>query len=270
MGVAGLIVGLLLVSWVFWSQISWNTRLDDAELEAYLVVGARTRDQKHALEELSKRFDAGAPGLDHWAEQVVTLSRSDGLDPSVQATIAWLMQYDAPRAAFRERLAELVEPRWPELVRRNAATSLAKARDERALPVLRAMLEPYEIRSPLDGTVESLIGPEQPVRAGDGVARLATTQDGEAQVADVRTPVPGTVLSLPVEEGGTVGADEALVVLRPSPEHLVNAAAALALVGSAEDAQRLRRALAGASRLPDAARELVSRAATELESNRDE
>ena len=260
-GVVGLIVGLVIVSWVFWSQISWNTRLSDDELQAYLVAGARTRDQKHALEELSKRFDAGDPGLDHWADRVVELSRSDGLDPSVQATIAWLMHYGAERDAFRERLVELVDPKLAPMIRRNAATSLAKCGDERALPELRAMVSPHTITCSVDGVVESLIGPEQPVRAGDGVARI-TVEDG---VADIRTPVPGSVLSLAAKEGDTVTAGDTLVVLRPDPAHVANAAAAMALIGDKEDAQLLRRLLGGASRMPDDVRELVPRAASELE-----
>ncbi len=130
----GTFAGFAALTALFWSQVWWGNRLDDEELAAYLDPSADTKQQKHAVEELSHRFEERTPGVDRWAGDLVELSRTS--HPTVRASCAWVMQYDATRPEFRARLLEMVQSAGP-MVQRNAATSLAAAGDPGGRAVLR-------------------------------------------------------------------------------------------------------------------------------------
>ncbi len=224
----------VLVPGLFWWGTTFASRLDDAELTENLRTDASPRAVQHAIHELSVRFEEGRPGMDRFAPGLVGASRR--AEDAVRVAAAWCMQFDARRPEFTERLRELVADDRSELVRRNAALALAKTGDGAALPVLRAMLAPVTVRAPLAARVESVVALESAVREGGMVARLRAADGSELEL---RSELAGTVAEQPVRAGDDVAAGASVVVLRPEPEHVENAAAALALVGTESDAVAL-------------------------------
>jgi pyruvate/2-oxoglutarate dehydrogenase complex dihydrolipoamide acyltransferase (E2) component len=63
--------------------------------------------------------------------------------------------------------------RDPEpLVRRNAALQLVRFGDASGRPELRAMLQPFEAKSPINGTIVSILPVGSELRAGALLARI--------------------------------------------------------------------------------------------------
>ena len=82
---------------------------------------------------------------------------------------------------------------------------------------------------------------EAPVKDGAPVARV---RRDDGTVGDVRAPVPGSVIRRAVESGAHVEPGDAVIVLGPDARHALNAAGALALVGTRDDAEILSMAAA--------------------------
>jgi biotin carboxyl carrier protein len=235
--IGAVLLGTIALTWLVWHQTWFGTRLSDDELIAAMEPSASARSAQHGVEEITHRL--GRPGADRWAKLLVEASRR-AEDP-VRVSAAWAMQYDAGREEFVARLREMVGSDASELVRRNAATSLALSGDASARTVLRSMLEPFTVRSTDAGVVSGLVAVEAPVKDGAPVARVGR-DDGTS--ADVRAPVPGGVLRRAVENGARVAVGDPLVVLGPDGRHALNAAGALALVGTNDDAELLSLAAA--------------------------
>lgn len=217
-----------------WHQTWFGARLGDAELLEVMAPESSSREAQHGIEEITRRFDEGRPGMDRWAAALVEVSRR--ADDPVRVSAAWAMQFDAGREEFVLRLREMVVGDESELVRRNAAGSLAKAGDPASRPVLRSMLEPFTLRAPHAGIATGLLAPDMPARSNTLAARIAR-DDGA--VAEVRVTAPGRVIQRAVPDGSRVAAGDALLVLAPDSLHALNAVAGLALVGTAEDVELL-------------------------------
>jgi biotin carboxyl carrier protein len=229
-----------------WRQTWFGARLEDSELIAATAPTARPRDVQHAIEEITQRFAENRPGMDRWAKALVEASRR-AEDP-VRIQAAWAMQFDAGREEFVARLREMTAADASPLVRRNAACSLAKSGDAAALPVLREMLRTTNVVAPDAGVVSSVPGVGAPVAENGAVARVRRDDGSDI---DVRTPVPGIVVERVAKDGARVAAGDAIVALAPNARHALNAAAALALVGTKDDVDLLLTACAPQSEYPD-------------------
>ena len=159
---------------------------------------------------------------------------------------------------MREALAD--DP--AAMVRRNAATSLAKSGDAAGLTVLRAMLRPFTMTAPEAGTARDLAAADQPVEEG---ARVGTVVTVAGRVISVRAPVPGAVSETLVAEGAVVPAGAALLRLRPAAAHVENALLALVLVGERADVALARTAADPRSGLPESVRRTAAWAARAIE-----
>ena len=250
----------VLVPGLFWWGTTFTRELDDTQLIEMLREGATPREAQHAVEELSRRFEEGRPGMERWAEDLLRISEHP--EEAVRISAAWCMQFDATRDAFRDRLHVMVAADPSPMVRRNAATSLAKSRDAAALPELRAMLEPFTVMSPAAGVVQDLVGIGQPVDEG---ARLGRIDVGGDAPIDVRAPIPGAVSDVLIADGVSVAAGAPLARIRPAAEHVKNALLGLALVGTTEDADRARSAADPRSGYPDDVRSVAEWAARQIE-----
>lgn len=238
--------GTAIVLWLFWHGTWFGARLDDDALIEAMAPAAKARDVQHGIEEITRRFDEDRVGMDRWAAALVDASRRSE-DP-VRIAAAWGMHFDAGRPEFVARLTELVETDASVLVRRNAASSLAKSGSGAGRAVLRSMLEPFTVRSPLAGRIRSPLAVELPARENAPVARLVTAQGAEANVL---APVPGRVLRIVAIEGTDVAAGDPVSVLAPDPLHARQAAVALAIVGTPDDLELLGLAAAPQSAFPD-------------------
>jgi len=83
---------------------------------------------------------------------------------------------------------------------------------------------------------------------------------------EVRSPLPGEVLSLTQQDGKAVRAGDALVEISPDKEHAWEALRALLRVGQREDLDTVRRYARGASGMPDRVRRQAVLTMTEIES----
>jgi hypothetical protein len=226
----GLVAGSALVTWLFWRGVTFSARLSDDDLEAALSPAASVRQAEHGLEEVTRRHDENRPGMDRWARHVVEASRRAEIP--VRRVAAWSMQWDVARPEYGARLREMIASDPDPTVRRNAAVSLARARDPAARPVLRSMLEPWVVTAPVAGTIVSVLPPGRRAQLDGMVARIETSGGGRAEAS---TPVPGQVIEAPVPEGGTVTAGARVATLAPDPDHAFNAAGGLFFVGTADD-----------------------------------
>lgn len=224
---------------IVWRQTWFGARLSDDELIAALAPSASARATQHGIEEITRRFDERAVGMDRWARLLVDASRR-AEDP-VRIAAAWAMGYDAGREEFVARLREMVERDDSVLVTRNAACALAKSGDAGSRAVLRSMLGPFTVETAESGVVSGLVAVGMPVRENVPVARLRRDDGSDA---DVLAPVPGRVLSRAVADGARVARGDAIVVLGPDGRHALNASAALALVGTVQDVELLNLAAA--------------------------
>jgi len=242
-----LLAGSVVMTFLYWRGISFGVRLDDAELAEALADDAPSRKALHGLEEVTERLVEQRPGMDRWTERMVAVSHRP--EANVRQVAAWAMHLAVRDPAVAARLREMTAGDPDELTRRNAACSLSLAEDPTgALPVLRSMLEPYRVRAVAAGEVESLGGVGRRPKEGDLLGRLRGP-DGER--VEIVAPLPGTVVETLAEEGARVAAGDPLVVLSPDASHVMNAARALAGVGTREDAELLRPFLAPASGMPD-------------------
>lgn len=255
-----LVAGTLVVTFVFWRQVSFGRRLDDEALSIRLAADASTRETQHALHEIALRFEEGSPGMDRWAAALVEVSRRPA--PVLRRTAAWAMGDAADRPEVAARLREVVSGDPDEATRRNAACSLARVGDSAGRPVLRGMLSPYPVAAPSAGTVESVLDPERLAVQDGPVARLRAP---DGALVDVPAPVPGVVREVRVRAGSECEAGALLLLLGPDRVHAFSAAAALGLVGTEEDLDLLRPIAAGRSGLPDDVAEQARRAVRGIE-----
>src|SRR5258708_22043084 len=96
------------------------------------------------------------------------------------------------------------------------------------------MLEPIEVKSPLSGTIVSLLSHGSKVRAGGLLARI---RDALGTVQEFRSPLDGAIEKLSVKEADPVTAGQVIVTLTPDRATVIDALRALAYVGTKDDLQ---------------------------------
>jgi multidrug efflux pump subunit AcrA (membrane-fusion protein) len=110
------------------------------------------------------------------------------------------------------------------------------------------MLQPFEAKSSIAGTIVSILPVGSELRAGALLARLrvvssAATPDTRhptpvtlsGDVQEFRAPVDGEIASLAVKEGDAVSVSQTIASLKPDKPSVSAALRALAYVGTAED-----------------------------------
>lgn len=250
-----MLAGTIGLTWLVWYQTWFGARLTDDGLTASMAASAKPRDVQHGIEEITRRFDERRPGMDRWAKALVEASRRE--EEPVRISAAWAMFFDPGRAEFVARLGELVASDPSVLVRRNAATSLAKSGEAAARPVLRSMLEPFTVTAPEPGVLASSVAVDAIVRENVPAARL---RRDDGSTADVLAPVPGRVMQRVAAEGARVAKGEALLVLAPDSVHVHNAVLGLMLVGTNDDLEILGAAAAPQSAYPVEVKTAAARA----------
>jgi biotin carboxyl carrier protein len=164
----------------------------------------------------------------------------------VRKTAAWVMGQDNASDDFHRAIISLLNDSDP-LVRRNAALQLVRFGDAAGRPELRAMLQPFEAKSPMAGTLVSLLPQGSRIRSGSLIGRI---RDSSGNVQEFRAPVSGTISAAPVgnqsglltsnqtpavKEGDQVLANQTIVWLSPDSVTVTEALRALSYVGTKED-----------------------------------
>jgi biotin carboxyl carrier protein len=246
--VAGLFIIVPFLTW----YLTWFGRgLSDEELASYLVDEKNPRHIQHALLQVEERIEKGDASTKKFYPQIVSAAKSSV--PEVRKTAAWVMGQDNKSEEFHNALLPLLKDDEP-LVRRNAALQLVRFGDAAGRPELRAMLQPFEAKSPMNGTIVGLLPIGSSIRAG---AMLARIRDAANDLYEFRSPVDGKIAAPPVlKEGDQVAKDQTVAHLIPDHASIIDALRALAYVGTNDDL-----ALIDDSRRMDATADIANQAA---------
>jgi multidrug efflux pump subunit AcrA (membrane-fusion protein) len=113
-----------------------------------------------------------------------------------------------------------------------AALSLSRFGDGRTRAELISMLRPHAFRSPVGGTLLSILPVGSRINRESLVARLREASGG---VRELRAPLAGKIEKVSLAAGSNLSAGDELLVLAPDPENVLQSLRALALVGRPED-----------------------------------
>ena len=224
--VAGLFVVATFLAWYF----TWFGRgLSDADITKYLADEKNPRHVQHALLQIQQQMERGDPAAKNWYPQLIALSGNQ--EPEFRLTVAWLMGFDNQSQVFHESLLKLLKDQEP-LVRRNAALALVRFNDNSGSRELVSILEPYAVRAPVHGVVDSTL------QEGVTVARstlLARIQQPDGTVVQVRSPLPGRIHQVLKANGAAVAEGDEVLSLNSDENSVWEALRGLALVGSYTD-----------------------------------
>jgi pyruvate/2-oxoglutarate dehydrogenase complex dihydrolipoamide acyltransferase (E2) component len=94
------------------------------------------------------------------------------------------------------------------------------------------MLQSFETKSPIAGTIVSILSQGSKISAG---ALLARIRDPSNAVQEFRSPLDGSIDTVSVKEGETVGVGQTIAWLLPDRATINGAIQALAYVGTRDD-----------------------------------
>ena len=228
-----------------WYGTWFGRSLSDADIEKYLHDTESPRHMQHALSQIEERISRGDASAARWYGQVVALARNPSTD--VRMTAAWVMGGRHKSEEFRQALAGLLDDAEP-IVRRNAARSLVAYADARSRDELRAMLRPYAVVSPAEGLTLTVLGAGSTVKREAMLARLKLSED---TFFEVRSPLPGRVEKVLIEQGAHASVGQSLFLLAPDDAQVRDALVGLSYVGGPDDLSELERYSAGVEGMPD-------------------
>jgi biotin carboxyl carrier protein len=240
-----LIVAFLfvLMPFLFWNATWFGRPMNDAQIAKALADRTHPREIQHALAQLETRIETRDPGVKQWYPQIVTLA-ADPVD-EIRVTDAWVMGQDNTSDEFHHALSQMLnDPNV--MVQRNAALSLVRFKDDAGHLQILAMLRPYEMTSPLTGTLDTRLKPGDIVNPGTMVAHI----EANGKKNEVRATVPGTLIRWLAEDHANIAAGQPLVALGPSEGMVWEALRALYIVGRSEDlpdVEQVARAAYGSS-----------------------
>jgi HEAT repeat protein len=229
----------VVVPFLTWYWTWFGRSLSDEEIGKYLSEG-KPRHAQHALSQIAERVERGDAGAGRWNGQVVALAASPS--PDVRMTAAWVMGVEHRSEEFHAALLKLVEDPEP-IVRRNAALALVRFGDPRCRPELLAMLRPYTVVAPTEGTAATALTAGGNVKRESLLVRYTTEKN---LVEEIRSPLPGVIEKALVKDGDSWRAGAELFVIAPDPEQASDALIGLAYFGSPEDVPEVERFAAAA------------------------
>ena len=219
----------IVVPFLTWYGTWFGRELSDDEIAAYLADEKNPRHIQHALSRVEEKLERKDPSARRFYPQVIALTKSP--TGEIRKTTAWVMGQDNKSAEFHQALIGLLSDSDP-LVRRNAALQLVRFGDASGRPELRAMLQPFETKSPIAGTVVSVLSQGSKISAGGLLARI---RDPSNAVQEFRSPLDGAIGKLAVKEGDAVAAGQTIAWLAPDRASVNDALQALAYVGTKDD-----------------------------------
>ena len=225
-----LFLGATFLAWYF----SWFGReISDADVSKYLSDDRNPRHVQHALLQIQQRLERGDKSARQWYPQLITLSSNS--ETEFRLTVAWVMGFDNQAPEFHQALLRLVKDEQP-IVRRNAALALVRFNDASGREELMSVLQPYPVKSPVDGTIGSTLKQGADVARG---ALLGRIQRADGQVVELRSPLPGKINSISKQNGSQVNTGDEILTLNSDEGSLYEALRGLALIGQASDVQAI-------------------------------
>src|SRR5712664_1520347 len=219
----------IIVPFLTWYGTWFGRSLSDEDIATYLVDEKNPRHIQHALLQVEEKIERGDPSAKKFYPQIVAASKSSVGE--VRKTAAWVMGQDNHSEEFHRALIDLLKDSEP-LVRRNAALQLVRFGDASGRPELRAMLQSFEAKSPIAGTIVSLLARGATIKSGGLLARI---RDSSGTVQEFRSPVDGAIGTLAAKEGDGVTSGQTIAWLTPDRATINDALRALAYVGTKDD-----------------------------------
>lgn len=219
----------IIVPFLTWYGTWFGRDISDEEIAIYLADEKNPRHIQHALSRVEERIERGDPAVKKYYSQITALTKSPTAE--IRKTAAWVMGQDNKSVEFHQALLTLLTDSEP-LVRRNAALQLVRFGDASGRPELRSMLQSFETKSPVAGTVVSVLSQGSKISAGGLLARIRDTSNS---VQEFRSPLDGSIGTESVKEGETVGAGQTIAWLIPDRATINGALQALAYVGTKDD-----------------------------------
>lgn len=219
----------IIVPFLTWYGTWFGRALSDEDIAKYLADEKHPRHIQHALLQIEARIEKRDPTVKKFYPQVIALTRNPVAE--VRKTTAWVMGQDPSAEEFHRALLQLLSDSEP-LVRRNAALQLVRFADGSGRAELRAMLQPFEVKSSIAGTTNSILPPGSKIKSGGLLARI---RDAANMVQELRSPVDGAISSVGTKEGEAVTAGQPIAQLTPDRSTVVDALRGLAYVGTRDD-----------------------------------
>jgi hypothetical protein len=146
-----------------------------------------------------------------------------------------VMGQDTSGAGFHDTLLKMLGDSSP-MVRGNAALSLVRFGDASGRPQIVALLQPAQVTAPEAGRIVDADRPGTAIHQGGLLAKL---QNGEGQIVEIRSPIPGRIRSV-AQAGAHVAAGAEVAVVDPASEQVWEALRALYLIGQVDDLAAVR------------------------------
>jgi len=225
----------IIVPFLTWYLTWFGRSLSDEKVAEYLADDQHPRNIQHALAQIEARMEKNDANVKKFYPRIVELTKNSNAE--VRKTVAWVMGQDDTSEDFHRALLLLLGDSEP-LVRRNAALQLVRFRDASGhpdasgRPELRAMLQPFEAKSPIAGTLVSILPVGSEVHAGSLLARI---RDASGNIQEFRAAVDGKIASVAIKEGDSVSAGQTIGSLTTDEASVRAALSALAYVGTSED-----------------------------------
>jgi hypothetical protein len=250
-----LAVLFVVVPFLTWYLTWFGRPLSDENIGKYLSDEKNVRHVQQALTQVEERIEKGDASVKRWYPQIVALTGSKVVE--IRKTAAWVMGQDNKSEEFHAGLLQLIGDAHPA-VRRNAAVQLVRFNDASGRAELRAMLQPFNLNAPVEGTVSSILTPGAEVRENSLVARITNAQN---QAEEVRSPLPGKLHQVVAPEGTRVAAGAVLMVIAPDPDFVYEALRALFLIGTEEDLPDVERYEKNVEGMPERVKEQAAQTA---------
>ena len=230
-----LAVLIVVMIFLFWQGTWFGRQLSDEQLAEFLSDGDKPRNAQHAIAQISRRISEGDDSVKKWYPRILALA--DHPLAQLRVNAAWVMGQDNDSGQFHEKLRRMLGDSDP-LVRRNAALSLVRFKDDSGRRELLGMLGDFTVNSPYSGVFKKFLELEDVVDDGTLLARVEI--EGQEEPAEVRSPLPGIVKKRLLDDGAAVQAGDSVIVLGPDEAHVYEALRALYLVGKREDVESIR------------------------------
>ncbi len=235
----------VVVPFLTWYLTWFGRPLSDADIGKYLADEKNVRHVQQALTQVEERIEKGDASVKRWYPQIVALTNSNVVE--IRKTVAWVMGQDNKSEEFHTGLLKLISDSHP-VVRRNAAVQLVRFNDASGRSELRAMLQPYQLTAPIEGTLSSVLTVGAEIRENSLVARITNAQNQEQEV---RSPLPGKLSQVVAQEGARVAAGDVVLTLAPDADFVYEALRALFLVGTDEELPDVERYEKGVEEMPE-------------------
>jgi len=219
----------IVVPFLTWYGTWFGRDLSDADINKYLADEKNPRHIQHALSQIETRIEKRDPNVKKFYPQIIGLSRNPVAE--IRKTTAWVMGQDPAAEEFHGALLALLADTEP-LVRRNAALQLVRFGDASGRGELRAMLQPFEVKSTIAGTIVSILPQGTKIKAGGLLARI---RDAANTVQEFRSPLDGSISSVATKESEVVSVGQTVAWLSPDQATVNDALRGLAYVGTKDD-----------------------------------